>query len=138
MSEWISVKDRLPENQSISDECNEYVRVYTEVFGEMHAMYCDGKWYYNYAIKLDAIVIFAIAVLRRDSNRSGIQRDTKSIDNIGKGIGRLRESEQRIKEHLDDAEDRTEIIERHNKSAKDGIKSVKRILERAKKRSDNP
>lgn len=49
---WISVKDELPENQSLLTQCNEYVLVYIPEFGEIKAMYCDGEWYINYLAKI--------------------------------------------------------------------------------------
>ncbi len=84
-----------------------------------------------------AVIIFIIAIRRRNSDRSRIRDITGNIDSIGDGIDRADGVNQEIADGIDRAEETTEIIRRHNKSAKDGIKSVKRILERAKKRSDN-
>ena len=48
MSEWISVEDRLPEEQDITEECNEYVCVSIPGYPPLKAMYCGGEWYTNY------------------------------------------------------------------------------------------
>ena len=52
MSEWISVEDRLPENQSISDEGNDYVLIDPLGYSPTKAMYCGGEWYVNYIAKV--------------------------------------------------------------------------------------
>ncbi len=77
-----------------------------------------------------AVYIPVFYLLRRNSDRSGIQDSIGHADTIGNGLDELGESNQR-------AEAGIEIIEQHNKSAKAGIRTIKRILEAAKKRSDN-
>ena len=84
-----------------------------------------------------AILIFAIAFLRGRSNGSGIRSIDDNIGSIGNGIDAAGDSNKRTEAGIKRAKERTGIIEKHNKSVKDGIRSVKRILENAKKRSDN-
>ena len=91
-----------------------------------------------------AILIFGIAVFRRNINRSGVRHDIGRARKISTGLGSIGDSQNRVKEGLKklgennkDAQGRTDDIGRHNKSAKIGIRSAIDILKNAKKRSDN-
>ena len=91
-----------------------------------------------------AILIFLIALLRRNSDGRGVRNDIDSARKINTGLGSIRDSQQRVKtglgklrENNKSARERTEDIGRHNKSAKTGIRSAIDILKNAKKRSDD-
>ena len=87
-------------------------------------------------IAIIAVTVLAV-ILRCNSDRSGIQSDIDRAGRIEDGVRELGESEQRIKEHLNDAEGRSDDISKHNKTAKTGIQSAIDILKAAKERTDS-
>ena len=92
-----------------------------------------------------AILIFCIAIFRRDSDGSGMGNDIRRAEEIRDGLDRAGDSNQRTKTGLEElgknnqsAQGRADDIGRHNQSAKAGIRSAIDILKRAKNRKSNP
>ena len=94
------------------------------------------------AVAIVAVAILAV-ILRRSSDRSGIQPDIDRAGRIKDGLGELGDSQHRIdagidnlEQHNQNAQERAGDIKQHNKSARDGIQSAIDILKRAKERAD--
>ncbi len=91
-----------------------------------------------------AIIIFAIAIFRRNTDRSGIRDNIERAERIRKGIDQAGKSNSRIESGLEElgkvnksAQGRVEDISKHNKAAKTGIRSAIDILKNAKKRQSD-
>ncbi|MCK5601407.1 hypothetical protein KAR91_06055, partial [Candidatus Pacearchaeota archaeon] len=48
-----------------------------------------------------AIIVFAIAIFRRNPDRSGARDNTKRVEKIGNGVDKAGESNNRTAEHLE-------------------------------------
>jgi len=49
--------EKLPDSDSLNDECNDYYLVKVERYGAKFAMYIDGEWWTDYTSKLMVKVI---------------------------------------------------------------------------------
>lgn len=80
------------------------------------------------------ILILGVTIFRGNLDRRGIRAGDDSLKQLGKGIDKAGKTNKKLGNGIDKAHGITELIDSHNLSATNGIRTAKDILENAKRR----